>query len=171
MNSVRRILEGYDWFIDKAGSVAMWLGLILVLQMSFEVFMRYALNSPTIWGYDTAVMMGIALYIIAWSYADLHNQHVRVDIVYVRLSAKGKAIIDMLGAIFFFLPFVAAMLYTSSTWMWKAWATHEVRSETYWYPPAAPIRTLFFLGVILFTFRGLVRLTRDVYLVVKSKPL
>jgi TRAP-type mannitol/chloroaromatic compound transport system permease small subunit len=168
---VKKILSGYDWFVDKTGELVKWLAVILVLQMSFEVTMRYLFNAPTIWGYDTAVMTGIALYIIAWSYADLHNQHVRVDIVYVRLSAKGKAIIDMLGAIFFFLPFVATMLYTSSTWMWKAWATHEVRSETYWYPPAAPIRTLFFLGVILFTFRGLTRLIRDVYLVVRSKPL
>jgi len=168
---MKRILEGYDWFVDKTGELVKWLAVSLVLVMTFEVTMRYALNSPTIWGYDTAVMIGITLYVLAWSYADLHNQHVRVDIVYVRLSARGRALIDMLGAIFFFLPFVATMLYTSSTWMWKAWATHEVRAETYWYPPAGPIRTLFFLGVVLFTFRGLVRLIRDVYLVVRSKPL
>ena len=168
---MKNVLKGYDWFVEKTGSVVMWLGLILVLQMSFEVFMRYALDSPTIWGYDVSVMTGIALYIIAWSYADLHNQHVRVDIIYVRLSEKGKAIIDMIGAILFFLPFVAVMLYTSSSWMVRAWVTHEVRRETYWYPPSGPIRTIFFIGVVLFTLRGLTRLIRDTYLVVRSKPL
>ncbi len=168
---MKKILSGYDWFVDKVGELVKWLAVILVFQMTFEVTMRYLFNSPTIWGYDTAVMTGIILYVMAWSYADLHNQHVRVDLIYTRLSDKGKALIDTLGAIFFFLPFVAVMLYTSSTWMWKAWATHEVRSETYWYPPAAPIRTLFFLGVIMFTLRGLTRLIRDTYLVVRSKPL
>lgn len=171
MNSVRRILEGCDWLVDKTGELVKWLAVILVLQMSFEVSMRYLFNAPTIWGYDTAVMMGNALYILAWSYADLHNQHVRVDVVYAKLSAKAKAAIDAIGSVLFFLPFVAVMLYTSSTWMWRAWATHEVRSETYWYPPAGPIRTVFFLGVILFTFRGLTRLIRDVYLLARSKPL
>lgn len=168
---MKKTLDFFDWLVDKIGELVKWLAVALVLVMTFEVTMRYAFDSPTIWGYDTAVMIGITLYVLAWSYADLHNRHVRVDVAYARLSDRARAIVDIVGAIFFFVPFIITMLYTSSTWMWKAWVTHEVRSETYWYPPAGPIRTAFLLGTVLFTFRGLVRLIRDVYLVVRSKPL
>jgi TRAP-type mannitol/chloroaromatic compound transport system permease small subunit len=153
------------------GEIVKYLVVFLVFQMSFEVMMRYLFNRPTVWGYDTAVMTGTVIYAIAWAYADLFDQHVRVDILYSRWTGPRKAIIDILGGIFFFIPFIATMLYASFYFMWLSWAEHEIRAWTFWYPPAAPIRTVFFLGVVLFLLRGIMRLTRDIYFVARGKHL
>ncbi len=166
---MKKALTFFDSLINVTGEFDKFLAILLVMVMCFEVVMRYLFNSPTIWGYDTSVMIGITLYALAWSYADLYNQHVRVDIIYIKLSSKGKAVIDVIGYVLFFLPFILTMIYTSYTWMVKAWVEHEVRSETYWYPPAGPIRTIFFLGILLFTIRGTVRLIRDIN-TLRSKP-
>lgn len=160
-----------DSVVKSLGEIVKYLVLFLVLLMSYEVMMRYLFNAPTLWGYDTAIMTGTVIYAIAWAYADLFDQHVRVDILYSRWTKPRKAIVDILGGIVFFIPFIATMLYSSFTWMWESWATHEIRNETFWYPPAAPIRTVFFLGVVLFLLRGVIRLTRDIYFVAKGKAL
>ncbi len=167
---MKKVLDKIDSVVRYTGEMDKFFALALVLVMTQEVIRRYFFNAASIYGYDTAVMIGLTIYILAWSYADLHNQHVRVDVLYLRQSPAVKAIIDICGAVFFFFPFVAMLLYVSYGWMIKAWVTHEVRSETYWYPPAAPIRTVFFLGVVLFTLRGLVRFIRDVY-TLRGKPL
>jgi TRAP-type mannitol/chloroaromatic compound transport system permease small subunit len=41
------------------------------------------------------------------------NEHVRVDLVYGRFQGRGRAMIDLLGLIFFLLPSMGVMLYYS----------------------------------------------------------
>ncbi|GAI67772.1 unnamed protein product [marine sediment metagenome] len=42
--------------------------------------------------------------------------------------------------------------------------------ESYWYPPAAPFRTVIAIGIALLLLQGLVQFVRDVNLVMGRKP-
>jgi len=160
-------------FID---SLNLWTGKIirvlavgLVLIMTLEVTMRYVFNRPTMWGYETAIMAGAAMYALAWGYVHRQNAHIRVDLIYSRLSARGKALIDFLCTIFLFIPLIGFLTWMAFNWMVRAWKIGEKSVETYWYPPIAPLRTAVFIGLLLFGLQGIAQLIRDVYLLVRNR--
>ena len=46
-----------------------WCILILTLSVSYEVFVRYVLNAPTVWSMDMMIQMYGALFLMAGPYA------------------------------------------------------------------------------------------------------
>lgn len=146
-----------------------WLAIFLMLVICTEVFMRYALNKPTIQGPVIATMTGAALYTLSWGYVHLHRRHIRVDVFYTRFSMRGKAIIDVVCALVFLLPLIGLLTYAGWEWVWYAWSTGERSGQTYWYPITGPIRTVVFIGLVLFAFQGLAQFFRDIYLLVRNR--
>lgn len=166
---MRKILRAIDSTSNFTGEIIKWFCYALILVMVYDVTMRYVFNAPTMWAYETVIMLGAAMYVLAWSYTHLHEGHVRVDAIYTHLSPRGKAIIDVVGALLFFFPLVAAFICTSAFWMWRAWSIKEVLTEGYWYPPLSPLRTVIFIGGLLFALQGGARIFRDVYILIKNK--
>jgi TRAP-type mannitol/chloroaromatic compound transport system permease small subunit len=165
------ILKIVDSISTHVGSAGRWLCPVLILVGTFDVIMRYVFNAPTIWGYETSIMLGAAIYALGWGYNHLHNTHVRVDVFYTHFSPRWKSIADSICSIIFFFPLMAILVKTSISWTLKSWAISEVISESYWYPPAAPSRTILAIGICVFTLQGLARFIRDLYFVMRSKGI
>lgn len=166
---MRKLLKFIDATSLWTGKIVRWLAVALVLIMSYEVFMRYVLNSPTMWAYETVIMTGAAMYVFAWTYVHREKAHIRVDVFYSRLSSRGKALVDALCTFFLFFPLISLLGYMAFTWMARAWKIGEKSVETYWYPPIAPLRTAVFIGLVLFGLQGLAQFIRDVYLLLRNK--
>jgi len=171
MRAIRAILKVIDSISQKTGSSARWFCVALVLVGAYDTIMRYAFNAPTIWAYETMIMLGGATYALGWAYAHLHKSHIRVDVFYTRLSPRGKAITDVVCAAIFFFPLMAILIKVSLWWTGEAWRIGEKMIESYWYPPAAPFRTVVFIGICFFTLQGLAQFIRDLYFVIRSKAL
>lgn len=167
---MRAILRVIDSVSDWTGRSARWLTAVLVLVISYDVAMRYLFDAPTMWAYETAIMLGATVYAFAWSYVHRHRSHVRVDVLYLRLPPRGRAVIDVMGNLFLFFPLIFVLINISIIWAWRAWVINEKSVETYWYPPVAPVRTLVALGLVLFALQGLAQFIRDFYLLVRNKP-
>ena len=72
-------IEGLSQWVGKAFG---WCILILTLSVSYEVFVRYVLNAPTVWAFDMMVQMYGALFLMAGAYALAQDAHVRGDVLY-----------------------------------------------------------------------------------------
>jgi len=167
---MKAILKAVDSISSWTGKSVQWLSVVLVLVMTFEVIMRYVFDSPTLWAFETSIMLGATVYVLGWAYAHLYRLHLRVDVFYVRLSPRGKALIDALGTLFLAFPILVVMIINSVNYAVIAWTTKERLDLTIWYPPAGPMRTIVALGFMLLTLQCLVQLVRDVYMVVRSQP-
>jgi TRAP-type mannitol/chloroaromatic compound transport system permease small subunit len=53
-----------------------WCILILTLSVSYEVFVRYVLNAPTVWAFDMMIQMYGALFLMCGAYALAQDTHV-----------------------------------------------------------------------------------------------
>jgi len=168
---MRAILKVIDSMSHWTGSAARWFCPALVLVGAFDVLMRYAFNAPTVWAYETMIMLGGSIYALGWAYDYLHKSHIRIDIFYTRLSSRRKALTDLICAAIFLFPIMAILIKTSIWWAWEAWRIGEVMIESYWYPPAAPFRTAIALGICLFALQGLAQFIRDLYFVIRRKAL
>ncbi len=151
------------------GSSLRWLAVLLVLQMSYEVIMRYVFDKPTLWGYETSMMIGGSIYVLAFAYATLKGDHVRIDVFYRKLSPRGKALTDVIGSLICFFPLIILLTWFSITAAMKAWRIHETSIESTWYPPLAPFRTVVAVGFVLLTLQGFAQFIRDAYRLMRNK--
>jgi len=151
-------------------SISQWSGRIvcafcisLVLLLTFEVFMRYVLSSPTIFSYEIATMMGVTIGAGGLAYTHLHHGHVRVDVIWRLLPPRGRAIADIVGSLLFFFPLIIVVTWFSTKWAQISFADHEIMVKTYLYPPAWPVRAVMALGFFMFIPQGISKFIRDVY--------
>jgi TRAP-type mannitol/chloroaromatic compound transport system permease small subunit len=104
------------FFIDSlstwVGRVFAWLILVLTVAMTYEVFVRYALNAPTTWAFDFSYITYGALFLMSGAYTLAHNAHVRGDFLYRKWSPRTQATLDLVLFITFFLPGVCALIYS-----------------------------------------------------------
>lgn len=167
---MKRVLGFIDSTSLWTGKVVQWLCVILILVLSYEVTMRYVFNAPTVWVMQTAMMIGGAIITLGWCFVQQQKSHVRVDLFYGRLSSKGQALVNVLGSLVFFFPFVGILTYRSFTQFLYSVAMSERMPETAWYPPVYPIKLVIFVGFLLFLLQGCAQFVRDVQALRKEQP-
>jgi TRAP-type mannitol/chloroaromatic compound transport system permease small subunit len=165
---LRKVLRVIDSISGYTGGFVKWICYVLILVVIFDVVARYVFNEPTIWGYDTSLMIGAALYSLAFCYTQRYRSHVRVDVLYTHLSQRKKAVVDALGTLLVHLPLIGLLTYESWKWAVKAWVIQERMVETYWYPPAGPVRTVVAIAFALLFFQLIAELVRQGYFALKG---
>ena len=139
--------------------VAFW-SIIAVFVYYYEVVVRYVFNSPTNWAHESMFLMFGMQYLVAGAYAMLAGSHVRVDIFYAKFSVRGKAFIDLLTSVFFFI-FAGTLLYTSYIFSMDAIGQNEV-SFTEWTIQYWPVKCVMVVGSLLLILQGISLVLKDV---------
>jgi TRAP-type mannitol/chloroaromatic compound transport system permease small subunit len=89
--------------------------------------------------------------------------------VYGRLSRKWQSLVNTVGAILFFFPFVGFLVYRAAIQAEYSLRMGERMSETAWYPPVFPMRVVVLIGLSLFLLQGIAQFVRDVQTLSKGK--
>jgi TRAP-type mannitol/chloroaromatic compound transport system permease small subunit len=144
-----RALKIIDRLNDGAGQASKWLVIALVGLTTFEVVARYVFNAPTIWGYQLTIMVAASLFALTWGYAERTGAHIRVDFLFARMSKRWQAIVDVVCYIILTFPLLTVLIrgaFTQTLWSFRV---NEVMSESFWYPPAQPLRIVVLIGACL----------------------
>jgi len=159
---MRKTIAILEHISQRSGWVFATLCIALVVILTFEVFMRYVLSSPTQFSYEIAQSMGVAIGSGGLAYTHLHGGHVRVDVLWKNLSPKGRAIADIIGVFVFLFPLFIFLTWISASWAHQAIVEHEIMTSTYWYPPAWPTRSVMVLGFFLLLPQGAAEVLRNI---------
>lgn len=140
-----RILHFIDSLSAWTGRAFAWCIVVLTFSTCYEVFVRYVLNSPTVWALDMSVQMYGALFLMAGAYALSQDAHVRGDVVYRLLPIKWQASIDLLLYLVFLVPGALALIYYGYGYAADSWTYKEVswsspsRIQIYFFKTLIPI--------------------------------
>lgn len=69
------------------------------------------------------------IFLLGGAYALKHNAHVRIDLVYGRLSKRTQAWIDLVGTLLFLIPMSLGVIYLSWDWVANAVAIREMSPD------------------------------------------
>ena len=146
--SIIYLIESLSIWVGRAFG---WCILILTFSVSYEVFVRYVLNAPTVWAFDMMVQMYGALFLMAGPYALAQDAHVRGDVLYRLLPVRWQARIDFVLYILFFFPGMLALFWygaeiASDSWRYKevSWNS-PARIQIYFFKTLIPVA-----GALLF---------------------
>jgi TRAP-type mannitol/chloroaromatic compound transport system permease small subunit len=103
--------RGIDRLNEIIGKSVAWLILVAVLVSAGNAVIRKTFNmSSNAWLELQWYLFGAA-FLLAAAYTLKQNEHIRIDIVYGLFSRRRQHWIDLLGHIFFLMPFVLLMIY------------------------------------------------------------
>ena len=108
--SARRVIGTVDQISYWSGKAAAWLIVALTFVVAIEVFKRYILNAPTAWIFDFNNMLYGSLFMLCGAYALALGGHVRADFVYIYLSPRGQAALDLALYFVFFIPGILGLI-------------------------------------------------------------
>lgn len=160
--TVQRFLHTVDAISTWIGKAAAWLIIGLMLLVCVEVFKRYILNMPTSWIFDASNMFYGTLFMLAGAYALAQNAHVRGDFLYSTMRPRTQAALDFVLYILFFVPGIAALLYSGYDYAALSWHINEHSNVTADGPPVYPFKTIIPIAGALVLLQGLAEIVRCV---------
>jgi TRAP-type mannitol/chloroaromatic compound transport system permease small subunit len=151
-------------FVDKVstfvGHAFSFFIVALTLHVTWEVFRRYALNSPRPWAFDVMIYFYGTLFMMAGAYTLAKNGHVRGDVLYGFFRPRTQAAIDLALYLVFFLPGVFALTYAGYFYAAESWRINEHSTITYEGPPLYPFKMVIPLAGAIVLLQGLVEIAR-----------
>ncbi len=152
---MRILLNKVDSISEWSGRVTCWLIIALIFAITYDVGLRYLFSAPTAWSYDLSYMLGGSFMALGGAYTLLHKGHVRVDIVYSRLSPRAQAILDTILTFFIFFPLMSILLYYSIDFAVHSLVRNEVSSISVWAPVMWPFRWALVIAIFLLLLQGI----------------
>lgn len=128
MKSLLICADWFDGLSKRFGEIAAWAVFLSCFISCANAFVRFGFSIFNAWLeiqwylFAVCVMLGAAWVLRV-------NEHVRVDIIYGKLSARGKVYIDLFGMIVFLLPLMALMFDLSLPLFWQMFISKEMSSN------------------------------------------
>jgi len=157
---MQRFLLTVDKISTFVGHAFSWLIVVLTLQVSWEVFSRYALDAPHAWAFDAMIMLYGTLFMMAGAYTLAKNGHVRGDVLYGFFRPRTQATIDLVLYVVFFIPGVFALTYAGYHYAAESWAILEHSNVTADGPPIYPFKTIIPIAGAVLLLQGIVEIMR-----------
>ncbi|MGB3294298.1 MAG: TRAP transporter small permease subunit [Phormidesmis sp.] len=159
MRSLLSLSHKIDHFTNLIGKLAYWLVLIMIGVGVWNVLGRYVgnvvgqnLSSNAL--IETQWYLFDLVFLLGAAYTLQHNEHVRVDVFYARWNRRRRAIADLIGTLFFLLPFSVLVIGFSWGAVAKSWAVRETSPD-----PGGlaryPIKTVIIISFVLLILQGI----------------
>ena len=137
------------------GDGARWFALGLVMVTAIIVIQRYVFGFSSTKLQESVIYMHALLFLLSSAATLIAGGHVRVDIIYNKLSPKGKAWTDLIGTYLALIPMCWIILTTSQSYVGGAWRTLERSRESDGIPLVFLLKTAIPVFAILMIAQGL----------------
>jgi len=129
-----KFINGYIRLVDiineRIGVSASWLTALLVLVVSYDVFVRYLFGESSVGLQELEWHIFALIFLVAAAYTLKVDEHVRVDVFYTRFSPKKQAWINLLGSIFLLIPFCIIVIIASQDFVSVSFRVSETSPDS-----------------------------------------
>ncbi len=161
MNALLRLSSAIDKITEIAGTISRYLVLAIVVIGFTNVVARYTgrfvglrlTNNSWI---EIQWYLYSVMFFLAFGYVLKHNVNVRVDFYYANWSPRRRAWIDLIGTIFFLIPFCLIGMYATFNPVMLSWGQLPDGTFGTWEGspdpdglPRAPIKTMIIVAFAL----------------------
>jgi len=156
--AISRVIDAVN---DRLGHVANWAVLIAVAISAGNAMVRYAFDLSSNAWLEVQWYLFAVLVMLGTSYTFRLNEHVRVDIVYMQLSERGKEWLDLIGTAVFLVPSVLIIAWFSWPLFMQSWSIQEMSTNAggllRW-----PVKIMLPLGLVLLALQGISEIIKRV---------
>ena len=149
-----------DWLCIKIGRLTMYMVFVMMFILVLSFVTRNIINIPLMWIIQMAQFIITGYYLLGGGYSMITGDHVRMDLVYSKLSDRNKAKMDMFTS-FFVIFYLVTLLYGSISSLSYTIETKQ-RLFTAWAPYVWPIKTIMLIGISLMLLQCISMFFKDI---------
>lgn len=157
-------LRSFASFIDRInfaiGRHLSWLVWLVAAVCAVVVVLRYVFLISFTWMQELYVWIHAIVFLAGASFAMLINAHVRVDIFYNKWPLKTRAIVEVIGAIVFTLPWTIILGFLTWPFIVDSWKILEGSAQPNGMPGVFLFRTMLLVFCVLMTLQCLAVVAR-----------
>ena len=144
------------------GRFTYWLVLVAVLISSFNAIVRKTLHMSSNSLLEIQWYLFSAIFLLCAGYTLMNNEHVRVDVLFGRLSRRKQLVIEIFGLLVFLGPMTMLILVLSWQPFLDAFHSGEMSSNAggliRW-----PVKLLIPVGFFLLLLQGVSELIKNIH--------
>lgn len=167
LDQTRRALESISEYVGRAVA---WLSLGLVLLISYDVSMRYWFGGGSVAAQELEWHLFALLFLLAAGYTFKYDEHVRLDILYQRFSARQRAWVNFIGGALVLLPLCALVIYNSWPFVYSAYSYNERSPDPGGLPYRFLIRAAIPVGFFLLSIQALADVLKNLLRLLGHEP-
>ncbi len=137
------------------GNCIAWVVGLLVCVVFVDVCMRYLFNTSFVFTQELEWHLFGFIFLMGAGYTLLHDGHVRVDVIYQRVSPKAKAWINLIGVLLFLIPGCYLVIQTSTKFALSSWSILEGSPDPGGIPFRFIIKSAIPVGFTLMFLQGI----------------
>jgi TRAP-type mannitol/chloroaromatic compound transport system permease small subunit len=154
MNSLLKIAKTIDALIDWVGRSVSWLAVLTVLIAFLVVVMRDLFEFGRIWIQELYVWMHALVFMLGAAWTLKVEGHVRVDIIYRKLSPRRRCWVDLLGVLLLLIPTCLLILWVSFPYVQSSIQLLEGSRETGGLPGVFLLKSIIPVTATLLLLQG-----------------
>ncbi len=160
-----RVVDGLNLRIGRFAMYLFYpLGAILLASTASRIFLGVPIN----WALEMSQFILSAYYLLGGAYTLQLGQHVRMDLIYDRLSARKRAVTDAVTILF--VIFYLAVLFGGGLSSTNYAIVYGQKNYTAWAPPLWPIKVVMTAAIFMMLLQCLSTFFKDVA-IARGKPI
>ena len=153
-----KIVSFIENIVAWSGRLVSWLTLMMVIVTFIVVVLRYVFDVGWIALQESITYMHAMVFLIGAAYTMQQEAHVRVDILYSKLSTKNRAWIDLLGSLFLLMPMMIFIAWVSYEYILNSWNVMESSREAGGLPGVYLLKSLILVMAALLILQAVVQI-------------
>ena len=154
MNAAAKLAGGIDVFVDFVGRMTSWLALGIALVMGANVLLRYGFSYGFIWAQELEWHIFVPICLLGMSYALLHGEHVRVDVLFANFTPRNKELVNVISAVLAML-FSLIVIALSLHYVGQSWSINEGSANPGGMDYRYIVKSLIPIGFAMFALQSL----------------
>lgn len=159
---MNRIIHQIEAINEWVGKTVSWLTLFLVLLICVDVVMRYLFDFTKVWIIELEIYFFAIIFLLGSGYAFKHDKHVRVDVFYTKLSPKKKAVVDLLGGLFFLLPWTCIIVWVGYNYSYFSFMMNEGSAQPGGIPALYILKFMIVIGFVFLLLQAISSILKSI---------
>jgi TRAP-type mannitol/chloroaromatic compound transport system permease small subunit len=155
----------FDNINKYAGYLCAFLVVLMTVNVFTVVFLRYLFGINFIWLQETYVWMHAYIFMAGAGFTYLNDAHVRIDIIYRSSSKIYRAIVDLVGNIFFLIPFLYIIWSYSFPFVYKSVQINEVSREAGGLTMLFLLKAAILIFALLLFLQSISKIINNIYII------
>ena len=146
--------------VELVGKACSWFWVVLIVLIVTNVALRYIVGTNYIAMEEMQWHLYAVGYLMALSFAILHDGHVRVDVVAEQLHPRTRGWIELFGILLLILPFVYVVVAYAIPFVERSYQINEVSAAPGGLTHRWVIKSFIIIGFLFIGIAALARLLR-----------
>ena len=166
--NMKNLTHKIEGVIEKIGNFIAWFTLFIVFITFIVVILRYVFDIGSIAFQESTTYLHAFVFMLGAAYTLKHDDHVRVDIFYRKMSVTKKAWVDLIGTLVLLFPVCLFILYSGWDYVFSSWGLLEESGEAGGLAYVYILKSTLLLMPILLMLQGAAIVMKNLLLIKKN---